>query len=228
MMKTSIDARFTSDSGHAPVAMSMAPAQATSPRAGQSSRTSDGLPTPGDLIGKYEVIRELGRGGMGAVFLARDIKLGRRVAIKFLLSQNPELNARFIMEAKATARFQHENIVVIHEVDEHEGNPFMVLEYLRGSPLSKLLKGGRALTPRRAIDIISAVARALERAHANNIVHRDLKPDNVYLTEDGGVKVLDFGIAKLLESNEPAALGQSPDKVASMMLRLQENDSSQT
>src|SRR5688572_16271413 len=85
------------------------------------------LPSPGARIGQYEIIRELGRGGMGAVYAARDTKLGRKVAIKFLCSSNqPEITARFILEAKATARCSHENIVVIHEVGEHGGNPFMV------------------------------------------------------------------------------------------------------
>ena len=224
-MKTAIDTSFTHDPDRAAAGIAIAANRATGPGAKPPASIPGGLPGPGDIIGKYEVIRELGRGGMGAVFLARDTKLGRRVAIKFLLSQNPELNARFIMEARATARFQHENIVVIHEVDEHEGNPFMVLEFLQGSPLSKLLEGGRSLTPRRAVDIIIAVARALERAHANNIVHRDLKPDNVYLTDDGRVKVLDFGIAKLLGGHEPAVLGQPRKEMASPMSHLEQDTS---
>jgi hypothetical protein len=153
------------------------------------------LPGAGTRIGAYEIIRELGRGGMGAVYLARDTKLGRRVAIKFLQNDEPDLTARFILEARATARCNHENIVVIHEVAEHDGYPFMVLEYLQGTPLSRLLD--RPLPPQRAVELIVPVVRALACAHEHNIIHRDLKPDNIFLTDAGTVKVLDFGIAKL-------------------------------
>ena len=135
---------------------------------------------------------------MGAVYLARDTKLGRRVAIKFLQNDEPDLTARFILEARATARCNHENIVVIHEVAEHDGYPFMVLEYLQGTPLSRLLD--RPLPAQRAVELIVPVVRALACAHEHNIIHRDLKPDNIFLTDAGTVKVLDFGIAKLGES----------------------------
>ena len=157
-----------------------------------------GPPLPAQRIGQYELIRELGRGGMGAVFLARDVKLGRRVAIKFLHTTDPQLNARFILEARATARCNHENIVVIHEVGEHHGEPFMVLEYLQGGPLSKRLQFGRPIPPAHAVELMLPVVRALVCAHEHNIVHRDLKPDNIVVTDSGTVKVLDFGIAKLL------------------------------
>jgi serine/threonine protein kinase len=154
----------------------------------------------GTRIGQYELIRELGRGGMGAVYAARDTKLGRKVAIKFLSSQNhPELTARFILEAKATAQCSHENIIVIHEVGEHDGNPFMVLEYLQGAPLTQLLQDGRTLPPAQAVELMVPVVRALTVAHAHNIVHRDLKPDNIFVTDSGTIKVLDFGIAKLAQ-----------------------------
>lgn len=162
--------------------------------------TEDGqphLPELGARIGSYELIRELGRGGMGAVFVARDIRLGRRVAIKFLHTEQPEITARFLVEARATARCSHENIVVIHEVGEYQQQPFMVLEYLEGTPLTKLLD--RPLTPQRAISLIIPVLRALHCAHQQGIVHRDLKPDNIFVTEGGTVKVLDFGIAKLAQ-----------------------------
>ncbi len=157
------------------------------------------LPALGTRIGQYEVIRELGRGGMGAVYAARDTKLGRKVAIKFLKSGNqPELTARFIVEARATAQCSHENIVVIHEVGEHAGNPFMVLEHLQGAPLTRLMRNGRKLPPAQAIELMVPVVRALTVAHAHNIVHRDLKPDNIFVTDSGTIKVVDFGIAKLV------------------------------
>ena len=139
----------------------------------------------------------LARGGMGVVFLARDTRLGRRVAVKFLHRDAPTMTERFLVEARATARCHHENIVVIHEVGVHQDMPFLVLEYLDGAPLSTLLKNG-AMRPRRAVELIVPVVRALECAHQHNIVHRDLKPDNIMVTRSGLVKVLDFGIAKIL------------------------------
>ncbi|HWN68078.1 MAG TPA: protein kinase, partial [Haliangium sp.] len=155
------------------------------------------LPGTGDIIGHYEVIRELGRGGMGVVYLARDTKLARRVAIKYLLTGNARASSSLLAEARATALCQHENIVVIHDVDEHRGNPFMVLEYLHGQTLRQLLDSER-LPVRRVVELTIPVVRALERAHQHGIVHRDLNPANVFVTEDGAVKVLDFGLAKIL------------------------------
>jgi serine/threonine protein kinase len=157
----------------------------------------DALPPPGTRIGSYELVRELGRGGMGAVYMARDLKLGRRVALKFLHTEHPETTRRFIYEGRATARCSHENIVVIHDVGEHEGHPFMVLEYLQGKPLGKLL--GQSLPPQRALELIVPVVRALVCAHEQGIIHRDLKPDNIFVMDAGTVKVLDFGIAKLAQ-----------------------------
>jgi serine/threonine protein kinase len=153
---------------------------------------------PGSRIGQYEIIRELGQGGMGVVFLARDDRLGRRVAIKFLQTGSADLTNRFLVEARATAQCSHENIVVIHEVGEMEGSPFMVLEYLQGQTLSQVIKKSGALPPTRAVELIASVVRALACAHEQQIVHRDLKPDNIVLTDSGTVKVLDFGIAKVL------------------------------
>jgi eukaryotic-like serine/threonine-protein kinase len=166
------------------------------------------LPTPGACIEQYEIIRELGRGGMGAVFLARDLKLGRRVAIKFLQSSVPALTERFLLEARATARCTHENIIVIHEVSELEGMPYMVLEYLKGKTLTHLMDDAR-LPPNRAVELIVPVVRALECAHKQGIVHRDLKPDNIFMTESGTIKVLDFGIAKVLSQTPEALLGNT-------------------
>jgi serine/threonine protein kinase len=156
---------------------------------------------PGTRIHQYELIRQLGSGGMGTVFLARDTRLGRRVAIKFLHSTNPEVTQRFILEARATARCSHENIVIIYEVGEFHGSPFMVLEYLQGQPLNKIIAGQR-LPPTRAVEVMVPVVRALAAAHEQGIVHRDLKPDNIVVTESGSIKVLDFGIAKVLQDPE--------------------------
>jgi serine/threonine protein kinase len=155
------------------------------------------MPVPGMRFGNYEIIRELARGGMGLVCLARDVKLGRRVAIKFILSGSSALAARFLIEAQATAQCHHENIVVIHDINEHQGMPYMVLEYLEGEPLSYQLKSERPLPVTRAVEIAAPVLRALAAAHDLGIVHRDLKPSNIFLTASGTVKVLDFGIAKM-------------------------------
>jgi serine/threonine protein kinase len=139
---------------------------------------------------------------MGAVYAARVTKLGRKVAIKLLYNDQPELTARFILEARTTARCNHENIIVIYEAGEHGGHPFMVLEHLQGAPLTRLIQEGRKLPPAQAVELIVPVVRALTVAHAHGIVHRDLKPDNIFVTDAGTIKVLDFGIAKLLQGKD--------------------------
>jgi hypothetical protein len=153
-------------------------------------------------IGRFGLIREIARGGMGQVFLARDTKLGRRVAIKFLLHADPNFVGRFLVEARATARCTHENIVTIFEVGEHQGLPFMVLEYLEGKTMSQLLE--QRPTVRTFVELIVPVVRALERAHEHGIVHRDLKPSNIFVTDRGQVKVLDFGVAKCFDQRVDA------------------------
>jgi WD40 repeat protein/serine/threonine protein kinase len=159
----------------------------------------------GATIGHYEVIRPLGQGGMGDVYLARDTRLGRRVALKFLLEVSPSHRARFEVEARATAQLSHENIVALYDIADHHGLPYMVLEYVTGKTLSAWLRerredGGRStlVPPLRAAELMLPVARALLCAHEAGIVHRDLKPANIMLADSGTVKVLDFGIAKLL------------------------------
>ena len=154
-------------------------------------------PAPGATIDQYELIRRLGSGGMGDVYLARDTKLARRVAVKFLQHSDRSLNERFLLEAQATARCTHENIVVIHDVKEHGRVPFMVLEYLKGQTLGELIGDGK-LPPSRAVQLIVPVVRALVCAHQHKIVHRDLKPANIFMTETGTIKVLDFGVAKVV------------------------------
>ncbi len=155
---------------------------------------------PRARLRQYELLREIGRGGMGTVYLARDTRLARRVAIKFLADISLGFTERFLVEARATARCSHENIVVIHEVNEVEGQPYMVLEYLDGSPLRRLL--GEPMAASRAVELIVPVVRALAHAHGYGIVHRDLKPENIFVTSAGQVKVLDFGIAKLFSSDD--------------------------
>jgi hypothetical protein len=138
---------------------------------------------------------------MGTVYLARDTKLGRRVAIKLMQRDQPAFTERFIVEARNTARCSHENIVVIHDVSEFHGNPFMVLEYLKGSTLDGLAAGER-MPVGRVVQLMVPVLRALACAHEHQLIHRDLKPENIFVTESGAIKVLDFGISKLAHESE--------------------------
>ena len=164
---------------------------------------------PGVRIEQYELIRELGRGGMGQVFLARDNKLGRRVAIKFLISGQKRFGERFRIEARATAQCSHEHIVTLYEIDEYVGLPYMVLEYVEGTTLARMMEN-RRLPVARTVELIMPVVRALAHAHAANIVHRDLKPENIIVTAAGTVKVLDFGVAKLFASSQPTERRRHP------------------
>ncbi|WP_170319388.1 protein kinase domain-containing protein [Polyangium spumosum] len=157
------------------------------------------LPIDG-FLKHYEIIRKLGEGGTGVVLLARDTKLWRPVAIK-LLHDRGQATSRLLAEARATALCKHENIVVIHDVDETEGHPYMVLEYLEGRTLREVLSSAargssRVLPKGLALDIVISVLRALVAAHEGDVVHRDLKPENVMILDAGGVKVLDFGLAR--------------------------------
>src|SRR5215510_5329252 len=147
---------------------------------------------------------------MGEVHLARDLCLGRLVAVKLVTTQLPDFDERFLAEARATARCHHENIVVICEVGTHRGQPYMVLEYLEGQTLRQWMNDHAAtagpparVPPARAVDLMLPVVRALAYAHDQGIVHRDLKPENVMLTRTGAIKVLDFGVAKWVEAPLP-------------------------
>jgi hypothetical protein len=154
---------------------------------------------PGTSIGPYVVVELLGSGGMGDVYHARDARLGRDVAIKVVfdkIATDPDSLQRFEREARATGMLNHPNIMAIYDVGTWEGMPYVVTELLEGSTLRETLKVGR-LPPRTAMSYAVAIARGLEAAHRKEIVHRDLKPENVFITEDGTVKILDFGLAKL-------------------------------
>jgi serine/threonine protein kinase/dienelactone hydrolase len=153
----------------------------------------------GTRLGPYEIQSLIGAGGMGEVYLARDSRLQRMVAIKILpahLSSNPDLQARFEHEAKSISALQHPNICVIHDIGSQGGIDFMVMEYVAGQTLDKLIPPG-GLPTAVAVKYVVQIAEALARAHAAGIVHRDLKPANIMVDESGLVKVLDFGLAKL-------------------------------
>lgn len=156
------------------------------------------------MIGKrfahYEILNPLGSGGMGEVYRAKDTVLGREVAVKFLPARyaKDELRlARFEQEARAASSLNHPHIVTIHEIGQEGGLPFIVMELVHGKTLREHL-GGRPLLTRRSLDLAAQAAAGLAKAHAAGIVHRDLKPENIMVTDDGFVKILDFGLAKLI------------------------------
>ncbi len=155
--------------------------------------------SPDTIIGQYSVVAKIGEGGMGEVYRARDRKLGRDVAIKVLpaaFSEDSARLARFEQEAQAAGSLNHPNILVIFHIGMHEGAPYIVSELLEGETLRERM-GGAALPQRKALDYALQIARGLAAAHEKGIVHRDIKPDNVFVTNDGRVKILDFGLAKL-------------------------------
>jgi serine/threonine protein kinase len=149
----------------------------------------------------YEILEELGRGGMGVVYQARHLKLNRVVALKMVLAgghAGPDDLARFLAEAEAVAALQHKHIVQLYEFGQHDGLPFFTLEFVPGGSLADKMNG-TPLPPKEAARVVEQLARGVHYAHGKGIVHRDLKPANVLLTEDGTPKVTDFGLAKRLE-----------------------------
>jgi len=161
------------------------------------------LPLPRSRFANYDLLEEIGRGGMGAVFKARDIRLGRIVALKMILGgtlARPDDLQRFKTEASAAAQLQHPNIVSLFEVGAQADQPYFSMEYISGTSLSERVSLG-PLPGRRAAVYLEATARAVHFAHSRGILHRDLKPGNVLLDEHDQPKVTDFGLAKLMSSD---------------------------
>ena len=176
----------------------------------------------GSRIGPYEIVGWLGAGGMGEVYRARDPRLDREVAIKLIpqtFAADPIRLRRFEQEARAAGQLNHPNILAVYDVGTHEGTPYIVSELLEGESLGSRLHSG-ALGSRKAIDYARQTAEGLAAAHEKSIVHRDVKPDNLFITNDGRIKILDFGIAKLARPSDETTrrIGSPTETAAEMVL----------
>jgi eukaryotic-like serine/threonine-protein kinase len=154
-------------------------------------------------IGRYQLLEKLGQGGMGVVYRARDTLLERIVAIKVIsapIDQNSELRERFFREARAAGKLSHKNIITIHDLGEHDGQPYLAMEYLEGQDLLARMAAPQRISLRRKVEIATEMCEGLDYAHAHGVVHRDIKPANIFITDGGTVKILDFGLARLVTS----------------------------
>jgi Tol biopolymer transport system component len=170
----------------------------------------------GSKLGPYEILGQIGAGGMGEVYRAKDPRLGREVAIKVLppsFSQDADRLRRFEQEARAAGVLNHPNITAVYDIGSHDDAPYVVQELLEGETLRSALASGK-LAPRRAIDYATQIAQGLAAAHEKGIVHRDLKPENLFVTKDDRVKILDFGLAKLTHTEEGSQATSLPTATA--------------
>lgn len=183
--------------------------------------------TAGSRVGPYEITGRVGAGGMGEVLRARDTRIGRDVAIKVLpdeVAADPDRLRRFEQEARAAGTLNHPNLITIHDVGTHDGSPYLVMELLEGETLREKLgeNGKRVRIPiRKAMDYAQQLANGLAAAHEKRIIHRDLKPDNIFVTKDGRLKLLDFGLAKVREiepADDPAAATRARNTAPGMII----------
>jgi serine/threonine protein kinase len=187
----------------------------------EAHEDSSSMLAPGVILGKYRVEHEIGRGGMGVIYLAEDVLLNRKVALKLLtdaFKRNPERMTRFEREARLLASLNHPNIAAIYGLEQAEGQRFLILEYIEGKTLYQRLRKGR-LPVDEALEVCRQIAEALEAAHEKGVIHRDLKPSNVMITAENKAKILDFGLAKMLLEEIPDTISPHSPTITEMMTR---------
>lgn len=191
-----------------PVPRAAPPPPAPPPQPVQAEATVLNVASSKQMIGRYEVVEELGRGAMGVVYKARDPAIDRVVAMKTYIGADDEFRLRFEREARAAGKLSHSGVVMIHDlVKDESGQPHIVMEFVDGTVLTRLL-AGKEISYDRAVEIGIELAQALDYAHGQGLVHRDIKPDNVIIARDGRAKIMDFGIARMGSGAELTQAGQ--------------------